>query len=156
MPHKIRLASPADAKLLAAIDVNVNINPWNEHQFATVCGDFAAQDQCAMVIGEGDRIDGFVVFAQVLDEASIYGIGVHSAYQGKGLGQMLLASALRKIQDAGALRCILEVRQSNAVARRLYEGAGFELDGIRKNYYPTEDGREDALLMSLSILRNSE
>ena len=57
-------------------------------------------------------------------------------------------SALLKMKHDGATRCHLEVRQSNAVARRLYEGNGFKLDGIRKSYYPTEGGREDALLMS--------
>ena len=108
----------------------------------------ASTEQCAMVVEEDGRIDGFVVFSQVLDEASIYSIGVHSAQQGKGLGHLLLQAALLKMKQAGATRCFLEVRQSNAVARRLYEGNGFELDGIRKSYYPTEGGREDALLMS--------
>ena len=156
MSRTVRPASPADAGSLAAIDVNVNINPWNARQFAAACGGATAKEQFAKVVEEGDRIDGFVVFSQVLDEASIYSIGVHSAQQGKGLGHLLLQSALLKMKHDGATRCYLEVRQSNAVARRLYEGNGFKLDGIRKSYYPTEGGREDALLMSRCLLRNMQ
>ena len=148
MSRTVRPACAADAGLLVAIDASVNIHPWNAQQFAAACGGASLNKQCAMVVEEGGRIDGFVVFSQVLDEASIYSIGVHSAQQRKGLGHLLLQAALLKMKEAGATRCFLEVRQSNAVARRLYEGNGFELDGIRKSYYPTEGGREDALLMS--------
>ena len=148
MQRKVRPACAADAGSLAAIDVNVNINPWNTRQFAAACSDASSNKQSAMVVEEDGRTDGFLVFSQVLDEASIYSIGVHSAQQGKGLGHLLLEAALLKMKEAGATRCFLEVRQSNAAARRLYKGNGFELDGIRKSYYPTEGGREDALLMS--------
>jgi ribosomal-protein-alanine N-acetyltransferase len=146
--RKVRPASPADAGSLAAIDVNVNINPWNARQFAAACSEANAKEQFAMVVEESGRTVGFVVFSQVLDEASIFSIGVHFAHQRKGLGYLLLESALLKMKNDGATRCLLEVRQSNAVARRLYEGNGFKLDGIRKSYYPTQGGREDALLMS--------
>ena len=156
MSHTVRPASPADAGSLAAIDVNVNINPWNERQFASVCSGNNAHAQFAIVVDEDGRVDGFIVCSQVLDEASIYSIGVHSARQGEGLGHLLLKAALVKMRDAGAIRCLLEVRQSNAVARQFYQGTGFEHDGIRKSYYPTEGGREDALLMSRCLLRNLE
>ena len=139
-----------------AIDASVNIHPWNAQQFAAAWGGASINKQCAMVVEEDGRTDGFLVFSQVLDEASIYSIGVHSAQQGKGLGHLLLQAALLKMKEAGATRCFLEVRQSNAVARRLYKGNGFELDGIRKSYYPTEGGREDALLMSRCLLRNMQ
>ncbi len=154
--HKVRLASPADAESLAAIDASVNTHPWNKRQFAVICSCGDLQKQCAMVVEEDGRIDGFLVFSQVLDEASIYSVGVNSAQQGKGLGRLLLQTALLRMREAGAVRCLLEVRQSNVVARRLYEGNGFNLDGIRKRYYPTEGGREDALLMSRHLKRNMQ
>ena len=94
MSRTVRPASPADAGSLAAIDVNVNINPWNARQFAAACSDANAKEQFAMVVEEDGRTDGFLVFSQVLDEASIYSIGVHSAQQGKGLGHLLLQAAL--------------------------------------------------------------
>ncbi|MCZ6831549.1 MAG: hypothetical protein O7F73_18545, partial [Gammaproteobacteria bacterium] len=50
-----------------------------------------------------------------------------------------------------AVRCLLEVRCSNGGAIALYRKHGFTEDGVRKNYYPTDGGREDALLMSLNL-----
>lgn len=34
---------------------------------------------------------------------------------------------------------LLEVGSSNHAARRLYEKFGFEIQGVRKNYYPSGD-----------------
>lgn len=149
--HHVRVARPADAGPLAAIDGRVNVNPWSEQQFTAACSGVDSQPASALVVAEGDRVDGFVVIFQVLDEASIHSIAVEPAHQGKGLGQMLLNAALVQMQQAGAMRCLLEVRQSNSAARRLYQRSGFTLDGVRKSYYPTEGGREDALLMSREI-----
>lgn len=148
--YHVRAARPADAGPLAAIDGGVNFNPWSEQQFVAACG-VNNQTASALVVAEDDRVDGFVVIFQVLDEASIHSIAVQPAHQGKGLGQMLLNAALVQMQQAGATRCLLEVRQSNRVARRLYQRSGFRLDGVRKSYYPAEGGREDALLMSREI-----
>lgn len=100
------------------------------------------------MVEEDGRIDGFVVMARVLDEATIYSIAVDPPQQRKGLGQLLLTAALERAEQAGATRCLLEVRQSNNAARKLYKRNGFYLDGVRKGYYPAADGREDALLLS--------
>ena len=67
------------------------------------------------------------------------------------MGRLLLGAALHQSLGEGATRCYLEVRASNVAARGLYEKLGFQLDGLRKNYYTTAAGREDALLMSLSL-----
>jgi ribosomal-protein-alanine N-acetyltransferase len=48
---------------------------------------------------------------------------------------------LREGARLGAVRAILEVRQSNEPARILYERFGFSVTGIRRAYYskPVED-----------------
>ena len=43
------------------------------------------------------------------------------------------------------------IGESNAAARALYASAGFLVDGRRKAYYRTAEGREDALLMSCDL-----
>ena len=153
--HSVRSARPADVQALASIDNSVNFNPWSEQQFVWACSDVEEAPAWALVVEHKGRVDGFVVIFQVLDEASIHSIAVRSNQQGKGLGQTLLNAALLKMDQAGAKRCLLEVRQSNVAARRLYERSGFVLDGVRKNYYPTEGGREDALLLSREIKGNA-
>ncbi|MEX2365017.1 MAG: GNAT family N-acetyltransferase, partial [Pseudohongiellaceae bacterium] len=45
----------------------------------------------------------------------------------------------------------LEVRPSNQAAIRLYEKTGFKEIGIRPDYYPDKFGREDALVMALTL-----
>ena len=45
----------------------------------------------------------------------------------------------------------LEVRASNVAAIALYESLGFNEATIRRNYYPTAEGREDAIIMALPI-----
>ena len=45
----------------------------------------------------------------------------------------------------------LEVRVSNQAAYKLYTKLGFDEIGVRKNYYPSPAGREDALILALDL-----
>jgi ribosomal-protein-alanine N-acetyltransferase len=52
----------------------------------------------------------------------------------------------------GAQWLWLEVRESNARAIAVYERHGYRRVGLRKNYYPAQDGqREHAVVMSLRL-----
>ena len=146
----IRPARAGDAGQLALIDRLTNSNPRREEQFATNCGVSAepGRGEQVLVLAIGEDIGGFCLFSQVQDEATLLNIAIHPQRQGEGHGRRLLQGALAQMSRNGAVRCLLEVRQSNAVARALYEGNGFVVDGVRRNYYPKQDGREDALLMS--------
>jgi ribosomal-protein-alanine N-acetyltransferase len=52
-------------------------------------------------------------------------------------------------QARGARSVYLEVRQTNAVARRMYETGGFEVVGVRRKYY--SEPVEDAIVMRLDL-----
>lgn len=152
----LRAAVAGDAAALAALDRLVNPSPWSEQQFAGACG---AQAQCAeraLVIDRDGQPQGFLVFSRVLDEICIHNIAVRPALQGRGLGQRLLVAALDQARDTGAGRCHLEVRESNLAALGLYHKLGFQRDGVRRNYYPTADGREDAVLMSRPLAEQDD
>lgn len=150
-----RLARPEDAACLSIIDSRVSDRPRSAGQFELCC--HGQQDlvygspETALVMEAQGRIIGFVVFARVLDEVSIYDIVIHPDDQGRGMGRQMLEAALAYFSHGGALRCLLEVRESNLAARSLYLACDFELEGRRKNYYPSPDGREDALLMSRQL-----
>lgn len=102
-------------------------------------------------IGEGEQILGFAICQYVLDEANLFNIAVDPAYQGKGLGEMLLRRLISDLAEKGIASLWLEVRQSNP-AQKLYEKLGFNQVDIRKNYYPTADGgRENAVIMALYL-----
>lgn len=138
---------------MADIDASANFSPRSLEQFVAACSPGEGNRERALVVLRENQLRGYVLFSQVLDEASIHSIAVAVQCQRKGLGQMLLDAAMAQMRLANASRCLLEVRQSNAAARALYECNGFALDGIRKNYYPARTGREDALLMSKELGR---
>ncbi len=94
---------------------------------------------------------GFAVLQTALDEATLLNIVVKPAAQGMGLGSKLLEALVQLASDGCVNRLLLEVRRSNSRAIALYRKYGFLDDGIRKHYYPTATGREDALLMSLEL-----
>jgi ribosomal-protein-alanine N-acetyltransferase len=43
------------------------------------------------------------------------------------------------------------VRPSNSAARALYARAGFAEIGLRRGYYPAGGGREDAVVMEMTL-----
>ena len=148
--HTLRLGCQADAKSLAAIDADVSLRPKSAAQFAAFCRAVSPGGERVLVICQGASVDGFIVYCRLLDEMAIHHIAVRRSRHGQGLGHFLLQSALRQMQQEGATRCLLEVRQSNMIARRLYQKNAFTVDGLRKNYYPGQP-RENAVLMSRNL-----
>lgn len=66
-------------------------------------------------------------------------------------GETLLEHVIDEVEKLGVVTLWLEVRASNVAAIALYESVGFNEATIRRNYYPTTDGREDAIIMALPI-----
>ena len=147
----VRAAQPGDARLLVEIDGLVNVSPWSAAQFELACDNTMEASESVLVLEHGGRVCGFIIFSRVLDEVCIHNLAVHPERQSEGIGRGLVVAALELVKQQGAGRCLLEVRESNSAARRLYEALSFQLDGIRKNYYPAPGGREDALLMSRQL-----
>ncbi|RJF40790.1 ribosomal-protein-alanine N-acetyltransferase [Actinomyces sp. 2119] len=70
----------------------------------------------------------------------------------RGLAGTLVTTLVDDARRAGCWSVLLEVRESNAVARRLYQSHGFEVIGRRRRYYA--DPQEDAVVMRL-VLRET-
>ncbi len=90
-------------------------------------------------------IAGFCACWLVLDEIHINNLAIQVEYQGRGFGSALLEHVLQAGANRGAQRATLEVRRSNAPARRLYERLGFSIAATRPNYYVNP--QEDALIL---------
>jgi ribosomal-protein-alanine N-acetyltransferase len=76
----------------------------------------------------------------------LHNIAIHPEHQGIGLGSVMLDYFITNLPNE--IKSIyLEVRLSNFRAIRLYQERGFVQVGERRDYYKTELGREDALLM---------
>jgi ribosomal protein S18 acetylase RimI-like enzyme len=68
-----------------------------------------------------------------------------------GHGSALLREALELARRRGAESLFLEVRPSNFAAQALYRRFGFQRIAVRRGYYPSHFGREDALVYTIEI-----
>jgi ribosomal-protein-alanine N-acetyltransferase len=96
-------------------------------------------------------IAGYGVLSLVVGEAHLLNICVAPEWQGKGYGARLLDHFMDLACERGASQMLLEVRPSNTAALELYRKRGFNEVGLRKAYYPSENGREDALILAIDL-----
>jgi len=94
---------------------------------------------------------GFVITQVVLDEATLFNIAIHPLWQRRGLGRLLLTALIEQLTARNVVTLWLEVRASNLAALALYEEFGFNEVTVRRNYYPSVNGREDAIVMALPL-----
>lgn len=98
-------------------------------------------------------IRGYLFLSVVAGEMHILNLCIHPNLQGQGWGRTVLQRAFElAVTEYQANMCFLEVRPSNTAALSLYQSEGFNEIGVRKNYYPADSGREDALVMAKSII----
>src|SRR5687768_15961100 len=94
-------------------------------------------------------IVGFIVARELAEEIHINNVAVKPEFRGRGIGQMLMKTALAWGRERQARQAVLEVRAGNDRAHQLYRGCGFEVIGRRRSYYKSPV--EDALLMAVSL-----
>ena len=97
------------------------------------------------------EVVGHAVMNLAVGEAHILNVCVHPHYQGMGLGRILLKTLVEHADGEAVKSMFLEVRASNAAALALYQSAGFSQVGLRRGYYPGDDAREDAVVLSLEL-----
>ena len=116
----------------------------NVHAVNTVANDFAecvSSDVPFLVAEEHGTVAGYVVAHQAADEGEILNLGVATAHRRQGLGRALVEGVVAMLAGRGVRVVYLEVRESNAGARRLYQSLGFGEVARRARYYrrPVED-----------------
>ena len=137
-----------DLSQILAIEQSVQLAPWAKQHFI----DCLNKDHYyCRVIASADTVYGFAVFSIIADEAELLNIAIDKPYQKKGLAKTMLHDAILFLSSQGCAHLLLEVRASNDVARQLYTSLGFQQNGYRKSYYPSPEGREDAILMTLAL-----
>lgn len=142
----IRPLSSADIDSVQDIETRAYPLPWSRSMLATSIG----KDDCLGLEVAG-KIVAYAFVSYVLDEAHLLNICVDPSFSGKGLGRKLLTVLIARAQQRNSKTFFLEVRVSNQRAIDLYFSEGFNEVGIRPNYYPASQGREDAMLMTLEL-----
>jgi ribosomal-protein-alanine acetyltransferase len=140
----LRDMSNSDLDSVLLIEQQIHAHPWTKGNFIDA---LTSSYLCKVAELEGELI-GYAVMMQGVDEAELLDIGIASSLQRQGWGRQLLQAMLAKALLLGRRRMVLEVRTSNEAAIALYRSVGFVEIGLRRGYYPVENGgREDAILM---------
>lgn len=141
---------PMRAEDLKAV-MEVERRAYQFHWTEGIFRDCLRVGYCCWVMEVGEHIVGYGVMSLVVGEAHLLNICIDPGKQGCGYGRILLEHFIELARERGATQMFLEVRPSNAPARGLYRSRGFTEVGVRKNYYPGSDGREDALILALPL-----
>ncbi|MDO4563308.1 MAG: ribosomal protein S18-alanine N-acetyltransferase [Clostridia bacterium] len=142
-----RKADVSDTDSIAAVENECFEKPYSRQMIQR---DLQLPFAVYFVAQDGGQVVGYGGFWQVADECHIISIAVCERYRLQGVGSSLLCQIRAEAEKMGLVMMLLEVRKSNAAARRLYEKHGFTQCGIRKKYYEND---EDALLMNASLLK---
>ncbi len=145
----IRRMKASDLPEVRSIETMSFSNPWSETTFRGEIQNTQISFPMVVVQRPGERVIGYIIFWQIGEDVQINNIAVHPDFRGKGIGEALMRYAIAKVKERGATFVTLEVRVSNGSAVRLYKKLGFEVLGVRKNYYTNPD--EDAYLMGLVL-----
>ena len=98
--------------------------------------------------------DGAMILAQAAaDESEILTLAVYPGQRRRGIGSLLLRTAMDRAAARGAVSMFLEVAVTNHAARALYDSHGFIEAGLRPRYY--SDGT-DALVLRSTLSRRGE
>jgi len=143
----LRDMTTADFDAVLRIEREVHSHPWSMGNFSDA---LRSQYQCK-VFELGNVMVGYAVMMLAVDEAELLDIAIDKGHQRQGIGRKLLESVLSLARHENMRRMVLEVRATNHAAITLYRASGFEQIGLRRDYYPASNGREDAILMGKGL-----
>lgn len=134
----IREACLQDMDAIYGIEQTSFSVAWSRESFVSA---FESENIQIFAAEEENALIGFGCIMVIPPESEILNLAVLPQYRGQGIGGRLLSAMLACAEEQKAKSAYLEVRESNAPARALYEKNGFFPLGIRKNYYtkPTEN-----------------
>jgi len=140
---RYRRMTAGDLDTVIAIESRIYPYPWTRGNFS----DSLAAGYHCLIMEIGGAIVGYSVVMTGAGEAHLLNLSVAGGWQRRGLGRELLGQVLRLVRDEAVERILLEVRESNTAAQALYEDSGFSRIALRRDYYPAQDGRENAVVM---------
>lgn len=142
---ELKLASEKDLATVAALEQTF-VFPLSEEELQKLHGN----DTFRIIIWkEGEKILGHCVLFRVMDEAEITSFSVRKELRGKGVGSAFLTELLEYLRSDGTKIAYLDVRESNAAARALYQKCGFSELGRRKRFY--QKPMEDAIGLGIEL-----
>lgn len=117
-------------------------DPWSEKSIASELENPLSYWLVAL---EGSTVAGYAGSQTVLGETDMMNVAVRPEFRRQGIAEALILALIEGLKARQSHCLTLEVRDSNAPARALYEKLGFLEVGRRKNYY--RNPGEDALIL---------
>ncbi|WP_306117305.1 MULTISPECIES: ribosomal protein S18-alanine N-acetyltransferase [unclassified Roseitalea] len=122
--------------------------PWTDGEIATLSG----RDGVFGFVARGTdwwgtATVGFVLARMAADEAEILTIAVKPDWQGYGVGRRLMDGVLTHAYRERIASVFLEVDETNAAARALYQRLGFVTVGDRPDYYAGADAQKSRAIV---------
>lgn len=151
-PPRIRPMEIMDIKKVMKVELAAYEFPWTPNIFR----DCLRVGYYCCVIEDAGVVIGHAVMSYAVGECHILNVCILPECQRQGLGRRMITHLVDVGRRNGARVAFLEVRLSNDAAYRLYENLGFTEVGIRKDYYPVEDGREDAMILAYDLGGDSQ
>ena len=144
---RFRAMTPFDVPGVGAVERASYPYPWSEGIFRDC---LRVGYLCRVAECDGEIV-GYGIVAMGAGEAHVLNICVAGQMRGRGIGRRMMMLLLERSIQAGMQDVFLEVRPSNPHAIALYQSLGFIEVGRRRAYYQAEVGREDALVLKLSL-----
>ena len=144
VPVVAPLTGPDDLDGILAVDAASFYRPWTRAMYESELRN-PSVSRIYVIRTREARVAGYCAAWAIGGELHINNLAILPNLRRQGLATALLRDVLRRAADGGCDRATLEVRRSNDAARRLYEGLGFRLGGLRRDYYT--DPVEDALIL---------
>ena len=148
-PVEAEFAPLEQARLedVVAIEEQAYDHPWTRGNFM----DSVRAGYQAQVLIAGSQMLGYFVAMKGVDEVHLLNLTVAPQWQGQGWGRVMLDALALWSRAQGAQWLWLEVRTTNVRAQQVYQHYGFRRVGERRGYYPADQGREDAIVMSFKL-----
>ena len=146
-PPRLEAMRPEDLDEVMAIEDAIYSHPWTRGNFAD---SLRAGYDCRTWRLDGELLGYFILMAAA-GEAHLLNLSIAARHQRSGHGRALLREVAELARRRRAGSIYLEVRPSNLAAQTLYARFGFRRVGVRKAYYPSQAGREDALVLALKL-----
>lgn len=144
---ELRPMTASDINEVMEVEKSVYPFPWTKGIFADC---IRVNYECWVAIRD-DTIIAHAVLSVAAGESHILNLAVDKSCQHQGVGKQLLSHMIDIARIKAADMILLEARPSNFAAIRLYEKNGFNEIGVRKGYYPANNGKEDALIYALQL-----
>jgi len=143
----IRPMSEQDLNAVVALERAIYPFPWSLGNFR----DSLSAGYSCWIYESAPDVVGYAVMMVAAGEAHLLNLSIAREWQRRGMGRQFMHHLMKVARDYHATTMLLEVRTSNAAARRLYHSLGLRDIATRTKYYPAENGREDAILMAMHL-----